>query len=573
MLVSVVVTATACTGGTPRSPSAQLDTPPASPVQATAPGDTASDTPETSATPEILSPETPEKQPPPSYPTAGQSPGLATSPSGPLTYPWGNVNTFFGWSIIGKDKIPYVQELDMKWASLQPHVFWFEIEHEKGRYDWAELDEEVAWLQQLDVDITFVYSSFGNIYDEGVRQQIREELLDLLGQPGIGTLQDAWISWNRDMDGPARYGMMPDPFDEDDPMMKGLLAFIRALVERYDGDGVDDWDGLRYPVRVHHVVEEWPGPAMDARTYLGLLSELSPVIKEADPNAKVMIPGLYMPNWGRVFAYLDGYIDDPDAGIVRGVKYTWAQLNGMPGITFAKKAYETILDLGRDYFDLVDIHLYTEKETFYEGEIEYVLGKMRELGYEKPIWCVEGGGPFRNPENSPNDAQGDSAFGTTNEKEVAEYVVKFHAMSAALGLERQHWGIGGQNQQGYWGGPWNIMGLLEKGTERKRPAYYSYWIMREKLRDFTVGNVADLSVASIRIFQFSTPRGIVYVAWDADGTDQVGTVDLSGVLGHRDVKVAPIVTQLNTNNGPIVPEASTHSSANVPLSITPVFIE
>ena len=98
-------------------------------------------------------------------------------------------------------------------------------------------------------------------------------------------------------------------------------------------------------------------------------------------------------------------------------------------------------------------------------------------------------------------------------------------------------------------------------------------MMREKLRDFTIGNVADLSIASIRIFRFDTPKGTVYVAWDADGTNQVKTVDLSEVLGHRDVKVALIVTQLNTNSGPVVPEASTHSSANVPLSITPVFIE
>ena len=139
----------------------------------------------------------------------------------------------------------------------------------------------------------------------------------------------------------------------------------------------------------------------------------------------------------------------------------------MQSITFSKKGYELILDLGRDYFDLVDIHLYTKKETFYEGEIEYAKSKMKELSYQKPIWCVEGGGPFRNPESSPDDPQGDTAFGTTNEKEVAEYVVKFHAMSAAKGLIRQHWGVGGQNQQGYWGGPWNIMSLLEKVTEKK----------------------------------------------------------------------------------------------------------
>jgi len=493
--------------------------------------------------------------------------------SAPLAYPWDEQNMFFGWSVIGKEKIPYVVDLDMNWASLQPHVMWFEIEHQPGVYDWSTLDEEIAWLQELDVDVTLVYSTFSNTFDQALRQQIREELLSLRSQPDISTIGDAWITWNRQLMGPEKYDLEPDPFDEDDEMMDHFVAFAGALTERYDGDGIDDWEGLKYPLRVHHIVEEWPGPGLNAKTYLGYLARLSPAIKQADPNAKVMIPGLYMPNWGRVYAYLDGYIDDPDAGILSGVRYTKAELLAMDHITFGKRAYEAILNHGRDYFDLVDVHLYTEKETFYEGEIEYVKGTMAKLGYQKPIWCVEGGGPFRNSEAAPDDPQGDPLFGTTNEKEVAEYVVKFHAMSAAAGLERQHWGIGGQPQHGYWTGPWNIMGLLEKVTQRKRPAYYTYRLMREKLRDFKIGNVADLRLGCIRVFEFVTPNGAVYVAWDVDGTDAARTTDLSAVLGEREVILTPIVTQLKPDDTPIVPEARRRASTAVPLSITPVFIE
>jgi len=491
----------------------------------------------------------------------------------PLSYPWDEQNMFFGWSIIGKEKIPYVKDLDMSWASLQPHVMWFEIEHEPGVYDWSKLDEEIAWLQELAVDITLVYSTFSNTFDEDLRQQIREELLALRSQPDIATIGDAWITWNRQLMGPEKYDLEPDPFDEDDEMMEHFVAFVGALTERYDGDGIDDWEGLRYPLRVHHIVEEWPSPGLNAKTYLGYLARLSPAIKRADPFAKIMIPGLYMPNWGRVYAFLDGYIDDPDAGILNGVRYTKSDLNAMQHITFGKRAYEAILDHGRDYFDLVDLHLYTEKETFYEGEIEYVKGIMAKLGYQKPIWCVEGGGPFRNPESALDDPQGDPLFGTTNEKEVAEYVVKFHAMAAAAGLQRQHWGIGGQAQHGYWTGPWNIMGLLEKVTRRKRPAYYAYKLMREKLRDFEIGNVTDLSIGSIRVFEFLTPNGTVYIAWDVDGTDTPQPIDLSRVLGNRDVLLTPIVTELAPNDTPIVPEAMSVSTTTVPLGITPVFIE
>ena len=500
-------------------------------------------------------------------------PDSGVSLSETLLYPWDEMNTFFGWSIIGKDKISYVQDLDMKWASLQPHIIWFEIEQEKGKYDWTKLDEEIKWLQELNVDITLVYSTFCNTYDENIRKQIREELLALVKQPDIATISDAWITWNRDLNGPERYGLEPDPFDEEDTMMADLLEFTRVLTERYDGDGTDDWAELKYPLRVHHIGEEWPNPGMNVKTYLGYLAKLSTAIKEADPNAKVMIPGLFMPNWGRIFAYLDGYIEDPDAGIVNGVKYNKSELSQMQNIIFSKKGYESILNLGQDYFDLVDVHLYTEKETFYEGEIEYIKSKMNEFGYQKPIWCVEGGGPFRNPESSPNDPQGDALFGTTDEKEVAEYVVKFHAMSAAKGLIRQHWGIGGQSRHGYWGGPWNIMSLLEKVTQKKRPAYYTYKIMREKLRDFQVGNVADLSIGSIKIFEFTTQEGNIYVAWDRNGSESFGRIDLSDVFGNREVAITQIVTALNDNDSPVIPEVKTYSATSIPLSITPVFIE
>lgn len=491
----------------------------------------------------------------------------------PISYPWNEMDMFFGWSIIGRGKIPFVRDLDMKWASLQPHVIWFEIEKEKGEYDWTKLDTEIGWLQRIDVDITLVYSTFSNVFDEAIRNEIRAELLSLIGDPGVNTVADAWFKWNRDLHGPERYGLEPDPFNEDDEMMARFIEFVKALTERYDGDGKDDWSGLRYPVRVHHIVEEWPSPGLNVKTYLGYLSKLSPAIKEVDPNAQVMIPGLYMPNWGRVYAYLEGYIDDDDAGIIKGIRYTKEELSDMPGIVFGKKAYETILDLGRDYFDIVDIHLYTEKETFYEGEIEYVREKMRELGYEKPIWCVEGGGPFRNPVTSPDDPQGDRLFGTTNEKEVAEYVVKFHAMSAAEGLIRQHWGISGQTQLGYWGGPWNIMGLIEKVTGKKRPAYYTYKLMREKLRDFVIGNVSDLSIGNIRIFMFNTQRGEVFVVWDRDIKSNFSITDLSDIFGNRDVEITGIITELDEDDNPVIHEVVTIPASKIPLSNTPVFIE
>jgi len=117
------------------------------------------------------------------------------------------------------------------------------------------------------------------------------------------------------------------------------------------------------------------------------------------------------------------------------------------------------------------------------------------------------------------------------------------------------------------------MGLLEKVTGKKRPAYYTYKVMREKLRDFQVGNVADLSIDHIRIFKFITPKGTVYVAWDADGGQDTSITDLSAVFGNRKVMATQIVTELNANGSPVVPEVKVFPTTAIPLSITPVFIE
>ncbi|MFH1784979.1 MAG: hypothetical protein ABH842_00990 [Candidatus Micrarchaeota archaeon] len=478
-------------------------------------------------------------------------------------YPFDNKNMFFGWSIISKDETSYVKDLGMSWASLQPHAIWFQIEKEPGVYDWSKLDEEVKWLQEIDADITIVHSYLYNSFDPAVRAQVAGKILEIMQERGSGNIGDAFIAFNREYNGPETYGLTIDPLDPNDEKMPYLVNFVNACAERYDGDGIDDMPGLKYSVRVHHIVEEWH--AEDPDEYLAFLKKLSPSIKQANPDAKIMIPGLYMPNFGRLYAYSEGYIDDPDAGVWKGIKFTRGQLNNSTALQNGKESWEKILRDGKDYFDIVDLHLYVEKETFMEGEIEYVKDTMKKYGYEKPIWCIEGGGAFKNPADRPDDPAGDSYFGTATDKEDAEYVVKFHAMSAAMGLERQHWGIGGNQGGGYWTGPWYHMALRDT-----KPNYYTYKIMREKLGDFTIGDVDDLSFNNTRLFEFDVNGTEVYVAWNFNESEV--ETDLSSYLGSGTVEITYIVTEMN-GNSPMIKNPDQKSANSVPLSITPVFIE
>lgn len=78
--------------------------------------------------------------------------------------------------------------------------------------------------------------------------------------------------------------------------MDEWLTYVRTVVERYDGDGLDDAPGS--PRLTHWEVWNepnlalfWP-PASDADEYLGLLKATYEAVKAADPTALVVLGGL-----------------------------------------------------------------------------------------------------------------------------------------------------------------------------------------------------------------------------------------------------------------------------------------
>ncbi len=85
--------------------------------------------------------------------------------------------------------------------------------------------------------------------------------------------------------------------------VEDFTDFLGSLVERYDGDGVDDADGSpRVAVwqiwNEPNAWESWPGSPAE---YGALLKASYATIKQADPTATVTVAGLYV---------FDGYWDD-----------------------------------------------------------------------------------------------------------------------------------------------------------------------------------------------------------------------------------------------------------------------
>ncbi|MCL4367637.1 MAG: hypothetical protein M1337_00410 [Actinobacteria bacterium] len=150
------------------------------------------------------------------------------------------------------------------------------------------------------------------------------------------------------------------------------VAYGRAMVERYDMDGVDDMPGLLAPVTLFGFEPEystyWPG---DAASYVRLLELAYPAVKAANPNALVMTAGLLMTGVFQGYPTADEInrrLAKPDPRI------------------FDKTAADVSLLLDHpEVFDVVDFHAlghYSESPA----TVEWLRAQMASRGYQKPIW-------------------------------------------------------------------------------------------------------------------------------------------------------------------------------------------
>jgi hypothetical protein len=135
--------------------------------------------------------------------------------------------------------------------------------------------------------------------------------------------------------------------------------FIFKLVSRYKGR-VRFWQNDSEPNNPIY----WSGTQQQFVDELKLFHK---AVKAADPAA-IVVAGGY-----------DGLFNPPGM---------WAMYNQQAGLDF----FDHVLDAGRDAFDAFDLRLYADPYTI-PGRVDFIRGKMRSLGYEKPIIATEYGGP------------------------------------------------------------------------------------------------------------------------------------------------------------------------------------
>jgi hypothetical protein len=274
-----------------------------------------------------------------------------------------------------------------------------------------------------------------------------------------------------------------------------FAEFLGAVVERYGQAPyrVKYWELFNEPdidpalVPPHSSFGCW-GDQQDeyygGRTYARMLKAAYPAIKEADPEAQVIVGGLLL--------------DAPDSAP------TW----------FATGVLE---EGGGAFFDILAFHAY----TFYSpdvyqwskapgtkwidwggvvvGKTTYLRQVLAQYGYDKPLLLNEAGlGWVSAGEPSPAYRQAQ-----------ADYVAKLYARGRALELESVVW-------YGWRGPGWREMALLDS-TLAPHPAYHALVFAVQQLGD--VESLGPVDFAGVEGYHFRRPHDELLVVWSMDGDD------------------------------------------------------
>jgi hypothetical protein len=285
-----------------------------------------------------------------------------------------------------------------------------------------------------------------------------------------------------------------------DHALTDFAQFVQAVVERYNGDGINDAPGS--PIVTHWEFYNEPDAGVqpgDVRwgesgdKYAQMLAAVYPAVKAANPQAQV---------------------------VFGGIAYDWFQDQDGP---FVREFLDDVLSAGGgDYFDIMNFHSYPPFSVTWNGygpdhgpglfeKTNFIRNKLEnEYGLYKPMIITESGWHSNNPPHHPS-----------NQEMQARYVMQLFSQSYAANLDLMIWWMLYDPGSGYWDN-----GLVTNATPSVRKlAFTVFQNMVEELstthyqhRLFlpTTGN------SMMEVYQFAdwVHQRTLYIAWlnPIDGT-------------------------------------------------------
>lgn len=383
-------------------------------------------------------------------------------------------------------------------------AMWGRVEHYppsptgKHVYTWSWIDLAVKKFQNTDEDLYFIIRSRNPWAREG------------------GEESDA-------------HDYPPDP-----EHLSSYGLFVQQLVERYDGDGVNDMENLKNPIKFWGISSEVHNSSMWAGTqaeYARVLQTAHQNIKKADPEATVVLAGI---NTSECLQLKDTItyqtIVNPDL---------YECQSGFPnGFPAEKLAFIRANLTLHAYFDVVDFHANHSWQGI-PDTVDFLKKEMNRLGYQKPIWA---GDMLNAPlithmyENSPeliqklaqNDATTIQWFRTEQQSHAMKKIV------AALGNGVEKVFLEPVTDVETETRPsWHYMGILDKKAT-PRPVYRTYALLIEKLSGFTFAKEIP-AIAELHHYEFMVNEKPISVMWGNHPLripsyyDKVTITDLNGL--------------------------------------------
>lgn len=403
-------------------------------------------------------------------------------------------------------KAPSLAKKDgISWTRIA--VYWNQIEHEKRRFRWQELDEVMSQILSNEINVMVTIRSYSKWASKKATVSAHSK--------------NTWLE--------HKAGSFPESEN-----VVHYKDFLKALVERYDGDDDFGKDApgkelknliIKKPIKYWQIENEpgscdinqgssfWNGTAKELAELFMIATDS---IKQADPQAKLVLSGFT----AKTFIQCDGVYPD--------------------------LILKTLRDKGYD-FDIFDIHNYRDVDTITK-QVSGVKKLLRKYGFTKTkIWMTESDANVRYFRLSMPEDQYD--------KYRSVEIIKKHVTAFSEGVEKvfqwtfsdsAKWPPRKRNEIT------KFRGIVRSDFSLK-PIYSTYKLMISKLDGFT--SCSNLSKGSVKVYKFMVGSQPVYVAWDDKGGKEfsldIGEAKITNINGKEAVK----------------------DSSKILLSSAPVFIE
>ncbi len=411
----------------------------------------------------------------------------------------------------------------------------------------------------------------------------------------------AWNHWAR-VTGPqgglaaAAASTPPKPEYMDD-----YAAWVQAVVERYDADGIDDFPGLKDvdgdghpdPVRYFQIETEattgvwWQGssPESAAAEYISLLRAASTAARAASPNVQIILGGIAATDM------LDRYPSSTDLqDIVTSIN---------PAVCGALTAFQQIL-AATDAYDIIAVHSIAD----YTGLATLSDWIASVAGADKPVWLTGvttapalTGDPQNIAVNPLYPADGLAMWETLRDPtdpehagmvlwyrtEQARLAFKKWVMSAWSGFDVVVMGYE-QDRPTYERSEYGLRDLAFQGMlstpgedPLKRPVIYALATAQGQLGDYT--NVRKLFGFrnGVYAFEFIVEGQPVYAFWYDDGVaqkpgDAPASVTLTLSTNDAQILVFTIPTQPGQTSPDVQQLIPVNGQVTLTLTETPVVV-